>query len=604
MRARFAMGIVSSIFLWLAPPPRGERVASCGDSIKCTNENGWRYFRACGMERNVHWWRYDFESLAYPAMAALGPHARRILVLGGASGGVASRFLQSSDVEEVRWVSNLNGVMEAARRCVPSVSGIDEDPRLRVEMLNSTQFLYQNPANKAVMQYDIIVQDTLSLFAEEHGLGRHFWSASLETEYFSSSRLEVLQKMLSSRGVLVLTAGYLTTPKFLQIAQGALSTFHNRWTLQFAAPDVAHATGVTIGFVAGGIEATMKMNRSWWQLQGIETCFYTEDMHRALLTPSLTLLKVLGLTVSSEPSSSLPKMAAAELPQVSRQTCGYEDQEFQLLETERTNFQTVQVTRALSFAGDSECVTLFLDGELQLTDVYGDVYHEALVHVMMASLGPSPLRKVLVLGGGDGGVATVALKYPMVELLQVEIDERVIQMSKRFFPHFSAAFTDQRHKLVVGDAVRWVEDHAHEMQSTFDLCIIDSTDEPLATGSLVMKGRGINALAVRPDLRLVAAARWDRRVELFDGKTAKSLNRLVCHDDAVLSVAFEREKGSFATGGADGRIAIWSLFCESYLGPIQSQGEENLEPGDLPGAKVHRVVFVVSVLEMSAPEGH
>ena len=37
---------------------------------------------------------------------------------------------------------------------------------------------------------------------------------------------------------------------------------------------------------------------------------------------------------------------------------------------------------------------------------------------MMASLGPSPLRKVLVLGGGDGGVATVALKYPMVELLQ------------------------------------------------------------------------------------------------------------------------------------------------------------------------------------------
>lgn len=27
-----------------------------------TNENGWRYFRACGMERNVHWWRYDFDA--------------------------------------------------------------------------------------------------------------------------------------------------------------------------------------------------------------------------------------------------------------------------------------------------------------------------------------------------------------------------------------------------------------------------------------------------------------------------------------------------------------------------------------------------------------
>eukprot|EP00434_Breviolum_minutum_P026944 symbB.v1.2.023819.t1/scaffold2190.1/size86289/3 len=66
-------------------------------------ENGWRFF-SCGssVPRNVHWWRYDFESLALPALSILGSEARRLLILGGViGGGVANVFLQSSDVEEV-----------------------------------------------------------------------------------------------------------------------------------------------------------------------------------------------------------------------------------------------------------------------------------------------------------------------------------------------------------------------------------------------------------------------------------------------------------------------------------------------------------------------
>eukprot|EP00933_Yihiella_yeosuensis_P037132 TRINITY_DN31003_c0_g1_i1.p1 TRINITY_DN31003_c0_g1~~TRINITY_DN31003_c0_g1_i1.p1 ORF type:complete len:381 (+),score=67.12 TRINITY_DN31003_c0_g1_i1:72-1214(+) len=90
--------------------------------------------------------------------------------------------------------------------------------------------------------------------------------------------------------------------------------------------------------------------------------------------------------------------------------------------------------------------------------------------------------------------------------------------------------------------------------------------------------KGVNALAVRPDLRLVAAARWDKRVELFDGKTSSSLGRLQCHDGGVLCVSFDRDRGALAAGGEDGRIAIWGVLSETYNGPatgVQKNKEDS-----------------------------
>ena len=63
-------------------------------------------------------------------------------------------------------------------------------------------------------------------------------------------------------------------------------------------------------------------------------------------------------------------------------------QDFQTLATESTRFQRIKVTRDVpveatsgAHGADAGCVYLFLDDEIQLTDVYGDFYHEALVHV-------------------------------------------------------------------------------------------------------------------------------------------------------------------------------------------------------------------------------
>eukprot|EP00435_Cladocopium_sp_Y103_P066213 s27_g28.t1 len=438
--------------------------------ISCISDHGWRFFTACELERNVHWWRYDFEALALPSLTALGANARRILVLGGVSGGgVISSFLQSSDVEEVLWVSEMRSVIKAAGRCVPSLSWLARpDPRLRVVHLDTQEFL-----RLAVDagHFDIVFQDTLSLYRDEKRSPH--WKSDVTKDYFAAWRLEVIQQLLSPRGLLVATAGYLTTPRSLRVAYDALAPyFKQRHTLQFSAPDTAHATGVTIAFIAGD-ESTMQMNQSWWRAQSIETCFYTEEMHAALLAPSKTLMKILGLGSAPPNVNDLP-----------RRTCAYEEAwnlEKNLF-AQRSKFQKLKVKKEKPSEDTTGCTSLFLDNELQETDVYGDFYHEAMVHVAMAQLGASRNgQRVLLLGGGDGGAASQVLKYPDVEVLQVEIDEMVIETSQRFFQSFASAFGHPRHKLIVADAVRWVEQNCRDLQQTFDLCIIDSTDEPLAS---------------------------------------------------------------------------------------------------------------------------
>ena len=82
-----------------------------------------------------------------------------------------------------------------------------------------------------------------------------------------------------------------------------------------------------------------------------------------------------------------------------------------------------------------------------------------------------------MLGGGDGGIATQALRYDTVErILVVEIDASVTETSRRFFPAVSAGFSDPRCEVVHVDALAWVQRSGEEL---FDLIVIDFTDEPV-----------------------------------------------------------------------------------------------------------------------------
>ncbi len=114
---------------------------------------------------------------------------------------------------------------------------------------------------------------------------------------------------------------------------------------------------------------------------------------------------------------------------------------------------------------------LLLDGCVMTTEVDEFVYHEMMSHVPLFTH-PNP-RRVLVVGGGDGGVVREVLKHPSVEeVILAEIDDRVIETAKEFFPTISRELTNPRCKIMVGDGIAFVAQH----RNTFDVIIVDSTD--------------------------------------------------------------------------------------------------------------------------------
>jgi spermidine synthase len=115
---------------------------------------------------------------------------------------------------------------------------------------------------------------------------------------------------------------------------------------------------------------------------------------------------------------------------------------------------------------------LILDNVVQITERDEFFYHEMLTHVVMYA-NPSP-RKVIVIGGGDGGIVREVLKHKSVEkVFFVEIDEEVINVSKRFFPGVSSGIDDPRVEIKIMDGADFI---AKRKSSDIDAVIIDSTD--------------------------------------------------------------------------------------------------------------------------------
>ena len=115
---------------------------------------------------------------------------------------------------------------------------------------------------------------------------------------------------------------------------------------------------------------------------------------------------------------------------------------------------------------------LILDGIIQLTERDNMGYHEMIVHVPMLAVGQP--KRVLIVGGGDGGSLQQALRYPSVEEAVVcELDQRVVDLSREHFTgSFGDPWADPRAKLLVRDAFGYLEENPGQ----FDVIISDTTD--------------------------------------------------------------------------------------------------------------------------------
>lgn len=114
---------------------------------------------------------------------------------------------------------------------------------------------------------------------------------------------------------------------------------------------------------------------------------------------------------------------------------------------------------------------LALDGYMMLTERDEFIYHEMMTHVPMA-VHPNA-RRILIVGGGDGGAVRELLKYDSIEHIDlVEIDEEVVRVCREFLPFTAGGLSDPKVRLYFEDGLKFVRRREDE----YDLIIVDSTD--------------------------------------------------------------------------------------------------------------------------------
>lgn len=132
----------------------------------------------------------------------------------------------------------------------------------------------------------------------------------------------------------------------------------------------------------------------------------------------------------------------------------------------QSRFQKVDVVMTRSHG-----VMLLNDGCIMLSERDEFVYHEMIAHVPLF-VHPLP-KRVLVIGGGDGGTVREVLRHSKVtRVVMAEIDEMVVKACREHLPSVSCALDDPRLELLIEDGVKYVADTKEE----FDVVIVDSTD--------------------------------------------------------------------------------------------------------------------------------
>lgn len=148
-----------------------------------------------------------------------------------------------------------------------------------------------------------------------------------------------------------------------------------------------------------------------------------------------------------------------------------------LIHAEKTKYQDLVV-----FESDVLGRCLALDGAMQLTEKDEFSYQEMISFLPLNSH-PNP-KKVLIVGGGDGGVIRECLKHPSVESITLcEIDERVVEVSKKYLPFMASSFSDPKVKVLIGDGYAYIR----ENKDAFDVIITDSSDPKGPAVSLFQK---------------------------------------------------------------------------------------------------------------------
>ena len=137
-----------------------------------------------------------------------------------------------------------------------------------------------------------------------------------------------------------------------------------------------------------------------------------------------------------------------------------------VVETTNSKFQRIDVVENKFFGK-----MLVLYGSLMCCDNDNNAYNEMITHVpLFAHKNP---KRMLIIGGGDCGALTEALKHPeLSECVMCEIDEQVVEVSKRHFPYLTKGLSDKRAKVLYQDGKHFIE----QGSDLFDVVSLDLSD--------------------------------------------------------------------------------------------------------------------------------
>ncbi|XP_014666010.1 PREDICTED: spermidine synthase-like [Priapulus caudatus] len=208
-----------------------------------------------------------------------------------------------------------------------------------------------------------------------------------------------------------------------------------------------------------------------------------------------------------------------------------------------------------------------------------------LTHLALCSH-PNP-KQVLIIGGGDGGVAREVVKHTAVETATIcEIDEMVVKVAKQFLPQMAKGFESPKLNLHIGDGFEFMKQH----QGEFDVIITDSSDPVGPAQSLFQKEYyTLISGALKPDGVLCSQGEciWiDLELITKMNKFCRELFPVV--DYATMSVP------SYTCG------QIGAILCSkspdiSFRDPVRKLSEDEVKQMDLKyyNHDVHRAAFIV-----------
>jgi len=135
--------------------------------------------------------------------------------------------------------------------------------------------------------------------------------------------------------------------------------------------------------------------------------------------------------------------------------------------------QRIEVLETIGFGR-----VLVLDGVFMTSELDEFLYHEMLVHPAMTTA--PEIKRVLVIGGGDGGTVREVLRHAGVErCVMIEIDPMVVEVSKRYLAKIGTAWQDPRLDVRFIDGVEYVDLSEDE---PYDVILLDGTD-PVGPGA-------------------------------------------------------------------------------------------------------------------------